>query len=51
MGLGAGTVVDKGSAAFGATVTLSGNATVTGNVFGGGNAGLVNGGTRVTIQP
>ena len=29
---------------------ISGSATVTGNVFGGGNAGQVNGGTHVTVE-
>lgn len=49
-GYGAATTVDKGSASYGATVNLSGSATVTGNVFGGGNAGQVNGGTHVTVE-
>ena len=49
-GLGAGTTVNKGSASFGTSVTISGSANVTGNVFGGGNAGLVNGSTHVTLQ-
>ena len=37
-------------AAFGTAVTISGTATVSGNVFGGGNAGQVNGGTHVVVQ-
>ena len=50
-GYGAGTTVNKGTAAQGSSVTLNGtSATVVHDVYGGGNAGTVNGGTKVDIK-
>ena len=48
-GLGENTIVNKSTATYGSSVTLSGNASVTNDVYGGGNAGVVNGGTNVKL--